>query len=77
MNILEQIVTKKIHEVKVRKTSHPVSLLGRSEFFNEKPMSLRESILKEGSAGVIAEFKRKSPSKGIINENPLADVVCA
>lgn len=77
MNILEQIVAKKILEVEESKASHRFSPLEKSEFFRRKPLSLRGAILKEGSSGVIAEFKRMSPSRGIINGNAVAQDVCA
>ena len=51
----------------------PVEALKQSEFFNRKTFSLKQFLLDETKTGIIAEFKRKSPSKGIINDN--ADVV--
>ncbi|MGE5419243.1 MAG: indole-3-glycerol phosphate synthase TrpC [Chloroflexota bacterium] len=77
MNILEQIVAKKILEVKDHKALYPVSALERSEFFRKKPVSFSHAITNEGSSGIIAEFKRRSPSKGVINENARAQEVCA
>lgn len=67
MNILEEIVQFKYQEVAARKAVTSVVELERSEFFNSTPLSLKKSV-EEGS-GIIAEIKRKSPSKGVINPN--------
>ena len=73
MNILETIIAHKKLEVAERKQIAPQALLIEAKHFNRKCFSLIESFTKVGSTGIIAEFKRKSPSKGFINEH--ADVV--
>jgi indole-3-glycerol phosphate synthase len=77
MTILDRIVAKKQREVEVRKMLCPASLLEKSNFFRKKPRSLRNELTREGSPGIIAEFKRKSPSKGIFNDTASAAEVCA
>lgn len=67
MNILDQIVADKKDEVASRKSLYPVKLLEQSTFFGGKPVSLKKYIRREDKVGIIAEFKRKSPSKGLIN----------
>lgn len=66
MNILEAIVEQKRVEVLKRKQKRPLSNLQTSSFYRRKTnvISVPDS---EGKPGVIAEFKRKSPSKGPIN----------
>ncbi len=73
MNILETIIEQKKLEVRAKKSLVKISDLEKSNFFNRKILSLKKFLLDESRTGIIAEFKRKSPSKGIINEN--ADVV--
>jgi indole-3-glycerol phosphate synthase len=72
MNILEQIIASKRVEVARRKREKPVHLLEMSPFFNRNTLSLAQSLRDPAKTGIITEFKRKSPSKGIINGN--ADV---
>lgn len=69
MTILEEIITHKKKEVAERKELKPVRILEQSFYFNSKIVSLKQQLLKPGQSGIIAEFKRRSPSKGIINEN--------
>lgn len=76
MNILDEIVARKYLEVTERKSVCPVSVLEKSSFFHETRRSLKKSILEEGSTGIIAEFKRISPSEGIINLISNAHLVC-
>lgn len=68
MDILENIIARKKTEVAERKSLYPVKLLERSTFFNSPTVSLKKYLLREDKLGIIAEFKRKSPSKGIINK---------
>lgn len=77
MTILDKIIAAKKLEVEERKSRQPVSLLEKSTFFREEPRSLKSHLLREGSFGIISEFKRKSPSAGIINASSVAGEVCA
>jgi len=67
MNILSTIAAHKRNEVTERQELYPIALLERSPFFETKPVSLSKYLLRPGASGIIAEFKRKSPSKGTIN----------
>jgi indole-3-glycerol phosphate synthase len=67
MNILDQIVAHKQKEVAERKSLYPVKLLEKSIYFETQPVSLKKYLLRPDKVGIIAEFKRKSPSKGMIN----------
>ncbi len=69
MNILQTIIEHKKLEIAERKLIVSQALLMQTKHFNRKCFSLIESLSKEGSTGIIAEFKRKSPSKGFINEH--------
>jgi indole-3-glycerol phosphate synthase len=66
-NILEQIVAfKKLEVAKIRKEV-TIEQLVKSPDFKRTPLSLAKSLTEKGSTGIIAEFKRQSPSKGVIN----------
>lgn len=67
MTILEKITADKIKEVTLRKSLIPVNQLEQSVLFERKTTSLATAI-KEGS-GIIAEHKRRSPSKSVINNS--------
>ena len=65
MNILDKIIEQKKIEVADSKKKVSLKELKDAELFTCKTISLKE-LVKSGS-GIIAEFKRKSPSKGVIN----------
>lgn len=66
-NILDKIVAHKQKEVQRRKELYPVKLLEDSLYFTAPVVSMKEYLLRPDKSGIIAEFKRKSPSKGDIN----------
>jgi indole-3-glycerol phosphate synthase len=67
MNILDKIIAQKKLEVASAKEKTSIKKLEQSEFFNRIPFSFKQHLLYENKLGIITEFKRKSPSKGIIN----------
>jgi indole-3-glycerol phosphate synthase len=69
MNILENIIATKKIEVEQKKELVPIKDLETFPHFHANCNSLVSSLLTDGATGIIAEFKRKSPSKGLINES--------
>jgi indole-3-glycerol phosphate synthase len=67
MNILEKIVETKRAEVAQRKAELPAEELKSYHGFNRKCNPMKAALLKPGATGIIAEFKKKSPSKGMIH----------
>ncbi|MGN0206601.1 MAG: indole-3-glycerol phosphate synthase TrpC [Muribaculaceae bacterium] len=76
-DILETIIAKKRVEVEQSKAICSFKTLeSRIGAMPEHRLSLRKS-LSESATGIIAEFKRKSPSRGWINREARADVIPA
>jgi len=73
MNILEKIVLKKRDWVAQQKAKIPVERLLVGANYHRTTISLLEKVKASNDAAIIAEFKRKSPSKGNIYEQ--ADVI--
>lgn len=69
MNILDKIVLRKREEVEQAKKLVSLKELENGMYFNRTPYSLKEFMLAADRTGIIAEFKRRSPSKGIINDH--------
>ncbi|TXN36743.1 indole-3-glycerol phosphate synthase TrpC [Flagellimonas hymeniacidonis] len=68
MNILDKIVADKRKEVDLKKALIPVSQLEQAVLYNRDTVSLATS-LRNSSSGIIAEHKRRSPSKSVINQS--------
>ena len=78
MNILEKIIAHKKTEVANRKAAVSISELERQPLFATTTKSLKVFVKDKTKTGIIAEYKRKSPSKGIINDSAtVTDVVRA
>lgn len=67
MKILETIRRHKISEISDRKSLYPIKLLEKSMYFETQCVSFKNYITNSTQSGIIAEFKRRSPSKGNIN----------
>ncbi|RZJ69731.1 indole-3-glycerol phosphate synthase TrpC [Flavobacterium sp.] len=75
MNILEKIAANKAREVELRKKVVSRPLLENTQLFKRPTFSLADALVTS-DFGIIAEHKRRSPSRPNINQNlPVADVV--
>ena len=68
MTILDRIIIDKIKEVELRKKAFPTSFWEQSPIFERKGISLSERLLNSPT-GIIAEHKRRSPSRDNINSS--------
>jgi indole-3-glycerol phosphate synthase len=73
--ILDQIVANRKEEVLAQKKRTPLAALKSKIDDGYICNSLSNRLLTQGSSGIIAEFKRQSPSKGIINERVQPEIV--
>lgn len=67
MNILDKIVARKQEELIQRKALHSLEQLQAMPLFNRTCFSTKAFLADPNRTGIIAEFKRQSPSKGVIN----------
>jgi indole-3-glycerol phosphate synthase len=67
MTILDKIVAHKKGELEKAKAEIPLRRLEEMPCYARTCYSLKENLVKEEKTGIIAEFKRKSPSKKNIN----------
>jgi len=75
MNILDTIVAKKKEEVARRILESPVEILEQMPLFGRPTLSLKKFLDDPGRTGIIAEYKRRSPSKGVINDHSSVEEV--
>src|SRR4051812_2466374 len=75
LNILEKIISYKREEIKTRKHELPLRQLEKESGFHRQALSMKKFLLNSQKTGIIAEFKRKSPSKGIINDSANIEAV--
>jgi indole-3-glycerol phosphate synthase len=75
MTILDTIVEYKRKEVNSCKELIPVPELEKTVYFERKTFSMKKFILDPDRTGIITEFKRQSPSKGIINSDVTVEEV--
>ena len=67
MNILDKIIEHKRGEVDQLKHLVSIKKLEQRPDFSRTTYKMTDFILDKSKTGIIAEFKRKSPSKGVIN----------
>ena len=67
MTILEKIIADKHKEVALKKSLIPTSQLEQSVLFERTTVSMTQGLMK--GSGIIAEHKRRSPSKSVINNS--------
>lgn len=66
--MLQEIVENRRQHIERNKELYPVKLLEKSIYFESEVISLADYIQRPDKSGIIAEFKRRSPSKGMINQ---------
>ena len=69
MTILDEILAVKKEEAAKLHEQYSISRFRDSEFFDQGRISLSQSISNNSAVSIIAEIKKASPSKGIIQEN--------
>jgi indole-3-glycerol phosphate synthase len=77
MHILDQIIARKKEEVATQKALVSEAILTQMPFFKADALSMSSFVTSPLKTGIIAEFKRRSPSKGIINNTATVTAVTA
>lgn len=77
MNILEKIVARKVVEIEAAKENRSIGDLENEILFSRACVSLADHLKLASTPKIISEFKRKSPSKGVINADVTPEGVTA
>jgi indole-3-glycerol phosphate synthase len=75
MTILDKIIANKRNEIAFLRENTTIKDLEQSNLFSRKTESLSVSLSDPLKTGIITEFKRMSPSKGVINSGALISEV--
>lgn len=75
MSVLDAIIKRKISEVAESKGILLDTNLEKTANFTRPTLSLRKFLLDRSKSGIIAEFKRISPSKGILHRTAKPEIV--
>lgn len=75
MTILDKIIDHKRKEIELGKQKLSIKALESSPLFNRDTNSLSHALKDTEKLGIIAEFKRRSPSKGLINGDAVVETV--
>jgi len=68
MNILDEIIVQKKKEVLKLKNDYSITSFEEMELFHKNNFSLINNIKNSKDISIIAELKKQSPSKGVINK---------
>ncbi len=74
-SMLDKIVKQKQTEIDKKKKQLPKEALRDQYYYTRKCLSLKETLQQATKPAIIAEHKRKSPSKGIINDRFPVDTI--
>ena len=75
MTILDRIIANKREEVARARAAVPVEELEKAACYTRPTLSLRQRLAEGTGPGIIAEFKRKSPSKGEIHPGASVEAI--
>lgn len=76
-SILDEILEHKRREVAERRELIPVATLEKAPYFARATVSFSTELRRLDKVGIIAEIKRKSPSKGILNADISVEALAA
>ncbi len=69
MTILDEIIANKRKELALAIEHTTIRDLENRKLFNRRILPMTDFIVHPDKTGIIAEFKRKSPSRGVINND--------